>query len=340
MGAWGLQAQPAQLMWSGPDENGRLRFTSSGPSNQVHRLEVSTDLRQWQELARAMGGLTGYPDLNLPAEGPRFYRVRVTAPGPADDGLNQVRWGDDPFLSEPWSPWSLKPRWVKFTLVLAQPDRVWFQDSRKYPFHYDYAVARLAPFRGMSREEFDAVTLRREGQLAVVGAVLWPPMAEPGEAAIQFAGQEPFPIEQVAEWFERVRSVLPVPPGARVVYMPAFEQADVARENLAWLAARGIEVRGPEAWAVGDECYAPGWALGRLKWVPAGEIATAYAEGRLRPEDILATDAVPAEVPPVAGVVSLSPATPNSHMAILARSFGSPFGWMAEADRRAAIPGL
>lgn len=332
-------AQPGRLLWSGPDESGRLRFTSSGPSNQVHRLEVSTDLRRWSELARALGGLQDYPDLNLPGQRPRFYRVRIAPPAPEDDGLNQVRWGDDPFLSEFRSPGSGQPRWIKFTFVLAQPDRVWFQDSRKYTFHYDYAVARLAPFRGLSREEFDAVTLRRSGQQAVVGAVLWPPATQPLEAAIQFSGQEPFSIEQVADWFERVRAVLPVPPGARVYYMPAYEQAATARDHLAWLAGRGIEVRGPEIWAAGDACYAPGWALGRLVWVPAAAIAPAYATGRLGPEDILATDAVPAEVPPVAGVLSLSPATPNSHVAILARSFGIPFGWIADADRRAAVPG-
>ncbi|MHC4499573.1 MAG: PEP/pyruvate-binding domain-containing protein, partial [Planctomycetota bacterium] len=48
--------------------------------------------------------------------------------------------------------------------------------------------------------------------------------------------------------------------------------------------------------------------------------------------DILLTDGVPAEIPFVAGVVSLSPSTPSSHVAILAKSYGVPFVHLAVAE--------
>src|SRR5690606_21007764 len=75
-----------------------------------------------------------------------------------------------------------------------------------------------------------------------------------------------------------------------------------------------------------------GWALGRMVFVPALQIDSAYREGRLRPEDVLLTDAIPAEIPPVAGIVSLTPATPNSHVALLAKSFGIPFVFLADTS--------
>ena len=47
---------------------------------------------------------------------------------------------------------------------------------------------------------------------------------------------------------------------------------------------------------------------------------------------ILLTDAVPAEIPFVAGVLSLSPATPNSHVALLFQTFSIPFGHLARDE--------
>jgi hypothetical protein len=49
----------------------------------------------------------------------------------------------------------------------------------------------------------------------------------------------------------------------------------------------------------------------------------------LLPEDIVLTDGVPAELPSLAGILSLAPATPNSHVAILARSQGVPLVYLA-----------
>ncbi|HZO83595.1 MAG TPA: PEP/pyruvate-binding domain-containing protein, partial [Verrucomicrobiae bacterium] len=63
----------------------------------------------------------------------------------------------------------------------------------------------------------------------------------------------------------------------------------------------------------------------------------AYAAGLLRPEDILLTDGVPAETPLVAGIISLTPSTPNSHVAILSASFGIPFVYLPDPDERERV---
>jgi hypothetical protein len=69
------------------------------------------------------------------------------------------------------------------------------------------------------------------------------------------------------------------------------------------------------------------------QFVPGAEIQAAYAAGDLLPDDLLLTDGVPAEVPAVAGIISLTPSTPNSHVAILSRSQGVPFVHLAlESD--------
>ncbi|MCP4348972.1 MAG: hypothetical protein GY795_26120, partial [Desulfobacterales bacterium] len=73
-------------------------------------------------------------------------------------------------------------------------------------------------------------------------------------------------------------------------------------------------------------------ALGRLVYVEGSAINDAYVSGALGPGDILLTDGVPAEIPFVAGVISLSASTPNSHVAILANTYGIPFVYLRLAE--------
>ena len=118
------------------------------------------------------------------------------------------------------------------------------------------------------------------------------------------------------------------------VYIPTWEQSDSATRSQAFFQGRGFPVASLDRWLGSNPVYANGWTLGRLVYLPAAEITVAYADGRLRPGDVLLTDGVPAEMPLVAGIVSLRPSTPNSHVAILSRSFGIPFVYLP--DRRGA----
>ena len=122
-------------------------------------------------------------------------------------------------------------------------------------------------------------------------------------------------------------------PNVKAYYFPTYEQYPVAQQNREWFASQGIPIGSTAQWAEGNAGYSEGWALGTLKFVPGTEIQTAYAAGDLLPDDILLTDGVPAEVPAVAGIISLMPSTPNSHVAILSRSQGVPFVHLAvESD--------
>jgi hypothetical protein len=118
----------------------------------------------------------------------------------------------------------------------------------------------------------------------------------------------------------------------RFFYMPTFEQSGLSAKDVKHLEDNGIEIASPDRWSPGNSAYAEGWAIGTARFFPASQIDAAYAEGRLSPSDILVTDGVPAEIPRVAGIVTLAPATPNSHVAILAKSFGIPFVYIRNVD--------
>ncbi len=254
---------------------------------------------------------------------------------------SQVAFPDDPFCARGISRDSA--RWVKFTILLApyDPNVVYFQDSRKYVFHYNFAAENLDPFLGLTSQQFNAVTLSAQNQQAVLGTVVLPPLSGPGQTdfqqyGIQFVRQEPYDREQIRRMFELVKAHIDAPPEVQAFYFPTYEQQAVAQAQRDWFEAQGIPLGSAAQWSEGNVCYAQGWAFGTLKFFPAGTVDDAYQSGLLGPADILLTDGIPAELPFLAGIVSLAPSTPNSHVAILARTQSVPFVYLslpADADR-------
>lgn len=336
----GWMARGATLEVALPDANGWPRLRSDGEANRVQLLQASPDLSNWSEAAVFHGGPFEFADVTAGTNGTRYFRLASRTKTAADDGRNQLSLPDDPFIVTEFTALG-EPgvNWVKFAILRGDESRVWFQDSVKYPFHYDFARLRLPPLTGLSRTDFDRLTLHQTNQAAVLGAVLIPEAAH-GEYGIQFVGAEPYPREEVARWLRLVQAAIRAPGGTRALYVPVFEQAAAAQANQDWFASAGFEVASADRWLTGDAVYSAGWALGRLTFVPAAEIVAAYATGRLLPTDILVTDAVPAEIPFVAGIISLAPATPNSHVAILAQSWEVPFVWFSSPETRTNVLSL
>ncbi len=246
---------------------------------------------------------------------------------------NQISFPSDAFCARGLSKTSAK--WVKFTILLDpyDPNVVYFQNSRTYVYHYDFAAAHLDPFLGMSSAQFNALTMFAKSQQAILGTVVVPPTNSAGAATfneygIQFVRQDPYTREQIRDLFDLVKAYVSAPADVKAYYFPTYEQQATAAADKEWFAAQGIPLGSAAQWEPGNVCYSEGWALGRLKYFAAEEIDTAYEEARLRPEDILLTDGIPAELPFVAGIISLAPATPNCHVALLARSYAIPFAYL------------
>jgi hypothetical protein len=223
-------------------------------------------------------------------------------------------------------------RWIKFTWLPGAETDLYFQNSATYPFHYPFAAAHIPEFAGYSPDEYNDATLYDAGRVAFAGAVLVVegPSPQFGHStarmvALQISGLEPLPRETVADVFGRLRASLTLPEGMPLDYLPTYEQIGAAGADADWLAERGIAVRSMLEWTASDAVYSEGWAIGRLVRCQAEQLEQAYLDGELLPTDILMIDAVPAEVPFVAGIITEFPATPNSHVAILAESWEIPF---------------
>jgi len=255
--------------------------------------------------------------------------------------LALARWDDpDPtwksritLPSDSFQSWT-SPAYVKFTIITKEgfdPNVVYYQDCRQYEYHYDFALEFLEPFVGMTVEQFDDVSLHEAGQQAVLGAVIMPPWTDPAfnEYGIQLVRNDPYSCQEVVRLFNIVKSSVIAEPNATAYYFPTYEQYATARQNSDWFESQGIPIGSTAQWAEGNTGYSDGWALGVLKFFPGSEIQKAFVAGDLLPADILLTDGIPAELPSLAGILSLAPATPNSHVAILARSQGVPMVHLA-----------
>jgi len=248
------------------------------------------------------------------------------------------------YLSLPGDPFLVhgtaqsKLAWAKFTIVQQEDGsrKVYFQDGNRYPFHYQFAVEQLDVFAGMTTDQFDRATLYRDGRKAVLGAVVVPSIwwlaVQPAEYGVQLVGRDPFPREEVVQIFELIGQAVRTEEPHRAFYFPTYEQQTAAEADRAWFEEQGIVISSADRWSNENAVYSPGWALGVLKYVEGGSIREAYLAGRLGPGDILLTDGVPAETPYLAGIITLSASTPNSHVAILAKTNGIPFAHLVVAE--------
>jgi hypothetical protein len=249
---------------------------------------------------------------------------------------HEIVFPDEPFEQRHHSG-TANMGWIKFTIpkeanVLGP---VTYQDSRTYELHYEFVTEHLDPFIGISPEEFQRVSLYEQDQQLILGAVVTPPKGYPlttaiQEVGIQFVRSDPYAKEEIVYLFEIIKSTVIADPNVMFYYFPTFEQSNVARDHEEWFAKQGIPVSSPDRWLKGNVIYSSGWAFGHLKYFPSDQIQTAYLKGELLASDILLTDAIPAEIPVVAGIISLSPSTPNSHVAILAATYAIPFVYLTD----------
>ena len=331
-----VAAQPRLAMESPNEDNWmRVRGEEAG-ENQLLSLYASSNLVDWRTIALMHGSSFTFADPASAHVRQRFYRLETGPLTVTNDWKNQINYPYELFNGYGGG----SANWVKFCIPLHDPTRVFYADSQRFTFHYDFATTRLEGLIGISPGEFERVALHNPDRRVVIGTVLNPgyPRTEYG---IQFVSNDPLPRELVRDLFTLVRStVIPDPfgePVVRAFYIPTFEQAAAAAADAGYFAANNIPVSSVERWINGDICYSRGWALGTLKYFPAAEVPTAYADGRLGPTDILLTDGIPAELPYVSGIITLTPTTANSHVAILAQSYGVPFGYLVNAVDRARV---
>ncbi|MFT6862180.1 MAG: hypothetical protein ACJAVK_000736 [Akkermansiaceae bacterium] len=304
-------------------------------------LQFSPDAQTWFPIAGSQSLPWQFLDTDSLDRNRGLYRFTQNPLVPISSHSswrNTVSLPDDPFRSDPVLTGfgQTEIRWIKFSILLDNAPTVYFQDGSEYQFHYNFANRRLDPFSGISPKDFNAASLYPPEQEVVLGALLFAPAHQ--EFAVEFVGQNAYPLAMLRYLYQLVDNVVERPHDWSGLYFPTFEQAESARENADYFQRNNIALGSIARWQNSDACYSSGWALGRLVFVPGAEIDEAFLNGTLLSTDILITDGVPAEIPYLAGLITTTPGTPNSHVALLTRSYGVPFVFLSgQADVDAAL---
>jgi hypothetical protein len=303
--------------------------------NAVH-VEKSNDLSEWHDLGLFEGRVLGYKDK---IEKGMFYRATATALDRFTplQYANQVRAFGTSLHSRAFNL-DYEPSYLKFVIDLREPGKVYFHADY---LHYNFVSINLPGFIGISPQEFEKAALTQMGQRLLVGTVFFSPRAGPqNEVGIQFEGNEPYSAEFVLKFLRTVKDRMISEKQLKFFYIPEYGQVKAAEESAAFLLLNGFETSSLARWTIQDVSYSSGWAVGKLKYFAATEIQNAYLRGELKPEDILATDFTPAEIPRVAGIITLNPSSPGSHVAILARADGTPYVYLASEDLKLQLQQL
>lgn len=244
---------------------------------------------------------------------------------PAGSWKAALAFPDDDYLADAVSSNGPRPRWVKFLVFTSDPSKVYFQDSKAHPTHFEFAQT-LPPFSAMDKTAFEAATLGAlDTRKAIVGHVLYPPRpwtASPGpfaprEVGVTLLGDPPYPAHVVQTVLDLVGSFVTANDAAadpEVLYFPTPQQLE---------ASRPLSPSASTRWDEYATCYATGWAVGRL--VEHDDPVVGFARGELSSSDIVVTDIAPDTLPPIAGLIVRHPSSAASRTAALARTTHAPF---------------
>ena len=255
---------------------------------------------------------------------------------PSEFWKNEIEFPHNKFLNRPETEESIYG-WVKFVVIMKDPSKVYFQDSRKYAFHYEFTTNHLDQWQGISKKDFYKISLHEKDQELILGTVIFSQRRAIREYGIQLVRKDSYHPGMVKVVLDLVHKSVKFDGDLQPFYFPTFEQQKSAENYTDFFETSGFPVNSVDRWSTGNTCYSTGWTLGNLVFIEANKIDGAYSDGTLKPADILLTDGIPAEVPFVAGLVSMAPSTANSHVAILAKTFNIPFVYLSkESDREHA----
>ena len=227
-------------------------------------------------------------------------------------------------------------RSVKVILDLLDDDRLYFQNSRTFPLHYDFARARLShppdPRRTIgSIGDFNPqYTLPEAQRRFLLGAVTY--YEGPKAWVLEIAPYDTATPRMIEKLFLAVRERVYF--ASKLAFHPTSENVEAHAAAL----GRDVPVTTTDALYEGID-YQPlnlGEALGPLKFVRASDLGAAYVTAR----DIVVLDAVPNDIAPVAGLITEEFQTPLSHINVLARNRGTPNMGLRDARALLAAQGI
>ena len=203
---------------------------------------------------------------------------------------------------------------------LFDEDRLYFQNSRTFPIHYEFARAHLNqpsdPQRAIgSIGDFNPqYTLPEIQRRFLLGAVSY--YEGPKAWVLELAPYDTSNAGMIQKLFDAVREHAYF--GSRLRFHPTSENVQARADGL----PASVPVLTTDELYQGID-YQPlnlGEALGPIRFVRSVDLDSSYVTTR----DIVVLDAVPNDIAPVNGLLTEDFQTPLSHINVLARNRGTP----------------
>jgi pyruvate, water dikinase len=241
---------------------------------------------------------------------------------------------------------------VKFYVrdVQSEPE-VYFQNTRKYPLHFDFA-RKVLGVTGTA-DDFARNTYVGSDRPAMAGTLIFYPAVQGAAHGATDEVEAPWTLNffpgddlttaqvRLAHSLieERLTCASWTGPTNRLVYVPASDEresdaamdtASFERSGIGWMSHADL-LGGLRMQALND-----GVAFGTLRRLTPGQLVNEVVSFR----DILLLSRLPNELPLVGGTITEEFQTPLSHVSIAARSRGTPNLAYPDASRDAAVSSL
>ncbi len=243
-----------------------------------------------------------------------------TPPEDAPSALAQLGCEQD-FLalaSEPLAPSIPGARSVKTSIDREHELTLSFQNSVRYPVHWDYLSEHRSVAQGLTRvpplDQFNRSEYSATGRRFLLGALTH--YEGPDKWAYEVAPYDTADAQMLQSAFEQIRSATFL--GERVYFHPTSLNVEQAAAAL----GRGVPQLSTDELFAGIDYQAlnVGESIGQLRFVRASELEQSYVSYR----DIVVLDHVPNDISVTQGIITAEFQTPLSHINVLSQNRGTP----------------
>ncbi|MEY4546267.1 MAG: hypothetical protein RL685_2462 [Pseudomonadota bacterium] len=274
---------------------------------------VTVDSVTWSGLLAAAGLL-----LAACSEDTRW--VCQVPPGGSPDALAQLGCEED-FLalaSEPLAPSIPGARSVKTSIDREHDSALSFQNSVRYPVHWDYLSEHRSVAQGLTRvptlDQFNRSEYSATGRRFLLGALTH--YEGPNKWAYEIAPYDTADEAMIRQAFEQVSSATFL--GDRLFFHPTSVNVEQAAAAL----PRSVPRLSTDELFAGIDYQAlnTGESIGQLRFVLAADLEQSYVTYR----DIVVLDHVPNDISVTQGIITGDFQTPLSHINVLSQNRGTP----------------
>jgi hypothetical protein len=204
----------------------------------------------------------------------------------------------------------------KVILDLRNNDALYFQNSNKYPIHFEFAREHLNSDRsitniGSFNPEYTAVLEQRR---FLLGAVTY--YEAPKVWALEIAPYDTSTPEMITRLFNAVKKAAFY--GSSLTFHPTSENVEATAKKLG--PDIPIKTTNDLFAAIDYQPLNTGEAVGTLKFIKAVDLEHIYVNVR----DVVVLDEVPNDISPTAAIITQQFQTPLSHINVLARNRRTP----------------